>query len=800
MPKPVKGNSRYMAGLDGLRALAVLAVIAYHLNVSVVPGGLLGVAVFFVISGYLITDLLAAQWDRRGTINLKDFWFRRARRLLPALLTMLVLVLTGITIFHPSELASLRGDVLAAVLYVSNWWYIYHHVSYFALYGPQSPFTHLWSLAVEEQFYLAWPLILMVGLKYVKNRGWLSILILGAAALSALAMGVLYHPGMTPDRVYYGTDTRAFSLLIGAALALVWPSRRLSANISNASRWVLDIVGGLGLLTILYMFWQSNEYQTFLYRGGMVILSLATAALVANLAHPGSRLSHLLAVKPLKWLGVRSYGLYLWHYPIIILTTPTVDTGGFDWLRAGLQVSASIGIAALSWHFIEEPIRQGAFGRWWQKVRQYGSRCLSATSWTILLSSLLAVGICVLGLSGLVPGAFATTLASGRVQAAPPGAPATMTSPKSTTKPSLPLQPMPPSNLSGSDAIAPNSIQAVYGPDVTAIGDSILVDASPYLQQMLPGIDVEATVDRQLDQAPQLVAQLKAQGRLGNRVILELGTNGPFSRTELTSLLKSLGPVQRIVLVNTRVPEPWEPMVNQTLAQVAKTWPHTVLVNWYQDSAHHHRWFYPDGVHLNPIGAKIYARLLLHAVKEPLPKTSLTPSPNAVSSPPAHLPSGKGITAIGDSVMVDASPYLQQMLPGINVEGKIGRQLWQTPLLIAQLKADGTLGNRVILELGTNGSYTAAELTSLLKSLGPVQRIVLVNTRVPEPWESVVNQTLAQVAKTWPHTVLVNWYQDSANHNRWFYPDGVHLNPVGAKIYARLLVNALKEPLSSAHH
>jgi lysophospholipase L1-like esterase len=359
---------------------------------------------------------------------------------------------------------------------------------------------------------------------------------------------------------------------------------------------------------------------------------------------------------------------------------------------------------------------------------------------------------------------------------------------------------MPPSNLSGSDAIAPNSIQAVYGPDVTAIGDSILVDASPYLQQMLPGIDVEATVDRQLDQAPQLVAQLKAQGRLGNRVILELGTNGPFSRTELTSLLKSLGPVQRIVLVNTRVPEPWEPMVNQTLAQVAKTWPHTVLVNWYQDSAHHHRWFYPDGVHLNPIGAKIYARLLLHAVKEPLPKTSLPPSPNAVSSPPAHLPSGKGITAIGDSVMVDASPYLQQMLPGINVEGKIGRQLWQTPLLIAQLKADGTLGNRVILELGTNGSYTAAELTSLLKSLGPVQRIVLVNTRVPEPWESVVNQTLAQVAKTWPHTVLVNWYQDSANHNRWFYPDGVHLNPVGAKIYARLLVNALKEPLSSAHH
>ncbi len=799
MPKPVKGSGRYMAGLDGLRALAVLAVIAYHLNLGFVPGGLLGVGVFFVLSGYLITDLLVSQWDRRGRIDLKDFWFRRARRLLPALLSMLVVVLTWITLVHPSELASLRGDVIAAVLYVSNWWYIYHHVSYFALYGPQSPFTHLWSLAVEEQFYLLWPLVLLVGLKYLPKRRWLIVVVLLAAGLSALDMAVLYHPGTNPDRVYYGTDTRAFSLLIGAAVALAWPSRKLSVNISRSSQWMLDGIGGLGLATIFYMFWQSNQYETFLYRGGMVILSLATAAVVANLAHPASRLSRLLAAKPLQWLGVRSYGLYLWHYPVIVLTTPAVNTGGFDWIRAGWQVGASILLAALSWHFIEEPIRQGALGRWWLEVREKGGACVSLKAWTIGLACLIALSVSVGGISGIVPAAAMTTSASAKLSGSaknrPPGSQTTSSGQGSPTV-KTPAHPTPPNQLPGTGSIATNTALSVYGPDVTAIGDSVMVDAKPYLKQLLPGIDVQARVDRQLYQAPGLVARLKAEGHLGNRVILELGTNGPFSKGQLTSLLKSLGPVKRIVLVNTRVPRPWQTAVNTTLAEVAKSWPNTVLVNWYQDSAHHNSWFYPDGVHPNPIGAKIYAKLLVQALEKPL----AAKPPSQAKAPAPVLPSGKGITAIGDSVMVDAKPFLQALLPGINVQGLVGRQLYQTPPLVAQLKAKGSLGKRVIIELGTNGPFTKSQLTSLLKSLGPVKRIVLVNTRVPRPWQTTVNTTLAEVAKTWPHTVLVNWYQDSANHNSWFYPDGVHLNPTGAKIYAKLLVHAVEAPLKSTSH
>ncbi len=781
MPRPVKGSGRYMAGLDGLRALAVLAVIAYHLNLQWVPGGLLGVGVFFVLSGYLITDLLVAQWDRRGRIDLRDFWYRRARRLLPALWTMLLLVLTWITLFKPHQLASLRGDVLAALLYASNWWYIFHHVSYFARYGPPSPFVHLWSLAVEEQFYLVWPLLLWFGLRFVRRKGWLVLLTLVLATASALAMALIYHPGLNPNRVYYGTDTRAFALLIGAALALVWPSQKLSTKVSPAARFMLDAAGVAGLVVVLWMFWQTNQYEPFLYRGGMVILSLATAAVVASLAHPASHFSKILGIGPLRWLGVRSYGLYLWHYPVIVLTTPTVNTStSFDALRASLQVAASIALAALSWHFVEEPIRQGSLSRWWQDTRQRGWANLSVKAWTASLAALLALMISVGGLAGLAPAA-AATFAS--IAPAPPTKTGSTTAKGSPTK--SPTPPNPPGRPNSQAPVTP----AVSGSRVTAIGDSVLLDAKPALQSLLPGTRVYGQVDRQLYQAQALVSRLKQRGALGNRVIIELGTNGAFTQGQLISLLRSLGSVKRIVLVNTRVPQPWQNVVNQTLAQVAKTFPRTVLVNWHQASAHHPGWFYPDGVHLNPAGAEHYAQLLVAALKKPLPAQTTEPTPSQ--------PAGQGVTAIGDSVMLDAKPYLQRMLPGINVQGKVGRQLYKTPPLIAKLKQAGTLGNRVIIELGTNGSFTRSQLVSLLRSLGPVKRIVLVNTRVPQPWQNVVNQTLAQVAKTFPHTVLVNWYRDSANHNSWFYSDGVHLVPVGAQHYARFLVKALEEPLPS---
>jgi len=682
MPEPVKGKSRYMAGLDGLRALAVLAVIAYHLNLPVAPGGLLGVSVFFVLSGYLITDLLAAQWHQDKRLDLKNFWLRRARRLLPALLLMLVVVVLWVAVLHPAQLAALRGDVLAAVLYISNWWFIFHHVSYFSSFGPPSPLGHLWSLAVEEQFYLLWPLLFLLGLRYAQKRGKLALLTLVAAAVSALAMAMLYQPGTDPSRVYYGTDTRAFALLIGAALALIWPSRTLSTKISSQARFSIDFLGSLGLTVVLFMVWSTNQYEGFLYRGGMVLVCIATAMTIAALAHPASRLGHVMGCQPLRWLGVRSYGIYLWHYPVIVLTTPLVNTGGISVPRAILQVTASIVLAALSWKFVEDPIRRGGMGRLWGKVRANGARrerLLGATT------VLLALGVCCVGMSGFIPSATASstferptqaktgatspqaegaatpdpgtgnhtaaaatgvnasagattgstvtsvTGTAGATQGPATSHGTTTSHPQGTTGP----RSTPPTSGASHDSTgtqttgnatgastASGNAQTNDGQGITAIGDSVMIDIAPYLKQLLPGIVINAHVGRQMYQAPNTVTELKQQGQLGHIVIIELGTNGPFTKSQLVTLLQSLGNVQQIVLVNTRVPRPWQDVVNSTLRAVSASFPHTTLVDWYAASAGKSAYFYPDGVHLNPEGSKAYAAIVAKAVASAPAKTS----------------------------------------------------------------------------------------------------------------------------------------------------------------------------------
>src|SRR5215210_3908552 len=322
---PSVSGARYMPGLDGLRAIAVIAVIAYHLDPDSVPGGLLGVGVFFTLSGYLITDLLLGQREATGSLKLGDFWMRRARRLLPALFLMLAVVVAWVTLLDRSQLPSLRGDVLAAAAYVSNWWNIVRDASYFARFGPPPPLDHLWSLAIEEQFYLIWPFLLWLGLRYARGRYRMAGLTLAAAALSAIATALLYQPGSDPTRVYEGTDTRAFGLLLGAALAMVWPSSRLRADLILRRRLLLDGAGVVGLVVIALLIWRTNQYSPFIYRGGIVLLSVATVLVVAALAHPASWLGPALGWAPLRWLGVRSYGIYLWHFPIIVLTTPTVQ-------------------------------------------------------------------------------------------------------------------------------------------------------------------------------------------------------------------------------------------------------------------------------------------------------------------------------------------------------------------------------------------------------------------------------------------------------------------------------------------
>ena len=437
MPEPVRSSQRYLPGLDGLRALAVGAVVAYHLDLGWAQGGLLGVGVFFTLSGYLITDLLLGQYESTGGLQLADFWLRRARRLLPALFVMLTVVVAWVTLLDRSLLPAVRGVVGASAVYVTNWWLIAQHSSYFAQFAPPSPVGHLWSLAVEEQFYLIWPWLLWIGLRWQRTGSGshkrLAAASLLLAAASAVTMALLYRPGYDPTRVYDGTDTRAFALLIGSALAFVWPSRHLPARVDSRTRWVLDGAGLAGLAVFAVLVWRTSEYSPFLYRGGMVLLSFATALMVAAAASPASRFGRILGCESLRWLGVRSYGIYLWHFPIIVLTTPAAgdDTPS----RRVLQVAAIIGCAALSWRYIEEPIRHGALSKWWAQIRRSGWRLgtLGRQARIAVAASVPVLVLASCGMSGVVQPSSADPAPVAQSAAAPAAATASPRPLRATT-------------------------------------------------------------------------------------------------------------------------------------------------------------------------------------------------------------------------------------------------------------------------------------------------------------------------------------------------------------------------------
>jgi peptidoglycan/LPS O-acetylase OafA/YrhL len=408
MPEPVQRGRRYMPGLDGMRAIAVLGVVLYHLKFGWAEGGLLGVGVFFTLSGYLITDILLNQVNSGG-IKLKSFWLARARRLLPGLFLMLIVVMAWVTVIGPHQPSDFRMAELSAVGYFNNWWLIFHDVSYFARFAPPSPLNHLWSLSVEEQFYIVWPFLLMVALHFVPEarrkagpRPRLAAVALVGALLSGILMAVLYTPSLDPSRVYYGTDTRALELLVGAALAMVWPSRRLTAKVTPQARRTIDAAGLAGLVVIGLMFWRSSEFSPFIYRGGFALLAIGTALSVAAFAHPASRLGPIVGCRPMRWIGERSYGIYLWTLPIIVLTSPQ-GVHGPNLLRAILQVAAIVAVAELSWRYVENPIRHGALGRLWAQWKAGGWRRerVPREGWALIAVGGLVVAFALAGLAGV---------------------------------------------------------------------------------------------------------------------------------------------------------------------------------------------------------------------------------------------------------------------------------------------------------------------------------------------------------------------------------------------------------------
>ena len=390
----------YFAGIDGLRAVAVTAVIAYHAGLTWIPGGFLGVEVFFAISGYLITALLLAEVRNTGRIALGRFWLRRARRLLPALAVMLAMVTAYVALFVPRELVDLRDDLGAALTYTTNWFLIAGDVSYFEALGRPPVLQHLWSLAIEEQFYLLWPLVFgAVAVALGPRSGRLAQLLLVGVAASLVWMIVLFSPDADPSRVYYGTDTRAAGLLVGAAAAVLWSPWRLRPTERSAGV-LLDGMGLFAVLGLVGAFVNWDAFAPTVYRGGFVLVSLLTVVVIGVAVHPAARLvPAALGARPLVWIGLRSYGLYLWHWPIFMLTRPRLDvplTGNsLLALRLGLTVAA----AALSYRFVEVPVRNGALGRAWRSFKESQGeqrlrlvRLAGGTSMAVTVAFALLVG------------------------------------------------------------------------------------------------------------------------------------------------------------------------------------------------------------------------------------------------------------------------------------------------------------------------------------------------------------------------------------------------------------------------
>ncbi len=564
----------YLPALDGLRAFAVLAVIIYHINPSLLPGGFLGVTIFFVLSGYLITDLLLHEFIMTGSIRLDHFWLRRARRLLPALYTVLAVVSLYVVFTMPKNFLFLRGDLFAALLYVSNWWLLFHHISYFASYQVAQPFLHLWSLAVEEQFYLLWPLLLLFLFHWAKNKTTFYIVFIALAVLSVMLMGILAGPD--PSRVYYGTDTRAFSLIIGAILALRFPSYHKHSL--PLPRYLITIFGVITFMFLLVTMIVCDQYQAFLYPYGMLLVSLATAVMILLLMRTKSGIARFFAKQPLRYLGKRSYSLYLWHYPIIVLTTPMNATQTPSIIRPLFQIILSIVMAELTYRFIEEPIHHGITKKW-----SYNIMAILPLSAIVGLSFYVLQSIPQKQAQAMVIPSIAVALPSFQTDSQP------VTKEKTMKKNHQPL----------------------HGNMVTTIGDSIMLDLKPDLLKYLPGIIVDGKVSRQMYQLQDTLNTLQKAHHLHKILVIELGTNGPFDPTIVEQQLNALHE-KGILIINTRVPRPWQNDVNARLVDVVKHVAHAHLLNWYAISSNHDAYFFPDGVHLDSLGARVLSAWILH--------------------------------------------------------------------------------------------------------------------------------------------------------------------------------------------
>jgi len=662
----------YMAGLDGLRALAVVAVLLYHgqdvggiANFLKPQGGFLGVEVFFVISGYLITSLLLQEHSSSERIDLKGFWIRRARRLLPALYVFLVGTATLAGLFATDAFDKLRREVLGALFYVSNWLLIATDESYFDAAGRPSLLRHLWSLAIEEQFYLIWPLIVLGGLRFAGRRVLLGFTLVAVAASTTLLWLLFDRIEQYGDvtSLYYRTDARAAALLSGAALAMVWQPWSASATNpirSNAGlRWAIDMAGVAGIALVVVMNYGFTDRTiewakyTRLYHGGFLALSASTLLVIAAVAVPGSRLGWLLGNPVMRWVGTRSYGLYLWHWPVFQLTRPRLDVDIDGYLLLGVRLGITAVLVELSYQLIELPIRERRFVSSLKAAITTPSGIMVGSGGAlalILATAIVAVAIPTIDRGGAVqvatseqivqaneaqqriggstPSGDAPSQALDQPAIAPtptPGlTPTPGPSPTATTSTSLPAvmvdgdfdtaEPTPEPTPTQPPLPPPPPLSAPF--DMTSsqihiVGDSVIAGAQSQLYRISPTVTIDGRIGRQWWELEGELRAMRAQGLANDVVIIHLGNNGNFNQQMFDGVMSALQGTRLVLFVNVHAPVVWESEVNSMLiSNVNRYAENARLIDWYSASTPHPEYFIEDGTHLQGPGM-VALRLLI---------------------------------------------------------------------------------------------------------------------------------------------------------------------------------------------
>jgi len=618
MSRPKDSHFPYMPGIDAMRALAVLAVFGYHAGLGWVPGGFLGVDVFFVISGYLITSLLLREFRSTDHIALGRFWLRRARRLLPAVGVLIAVVMIVSAIANPDKIGQIRGDALSSLFYFANWHFIYEHTSYFEQFGRPSLFTHLWSLSVEEQFYLFWPLIFAAGMKLFGRRRLLVGVLAGAAGSVALAW-ILFDPGHDASRIYYGTDTHAVGLLAGVALALVWSPVELRTHKSFGPLVgpILDALGVVALGYLILSFAHVHDYDLALWHGGYAWVAVATALLLAALAHPAARLGGIIGRPALLWLGLRSYSFYLWHWPVLAMTRPGVDIGLPRGILIPLQLIACLALADLSYRFVELPFNGKAklprMPQGWLRVAR-----------PALIVAVLGV-ILVVGWSGIVKAGDSASAAAEEAS--------TATSVHVDAKTKRPARearhdPSPGAGTAGKarenkghaarhqEPLPP----AKHWPRIVMLGDSVMIGAEKNLAARLgPGFSMDAKVGRQADEFLDIIEKIKREGHHPAAMIVQWGNNGPLYGEDMEALRAATTNVGQLFLVSDHAPVSWQDESDEAIAEAASDWHHTTEIPWAKAAAEGGEGLFWDDIHLTPKGAVLYARLVSKVVHEKVP-------------------------------------------------------------------------------------------------------------------------------------------------------------------------------------